>query len=324
MSAAVAEDGSERFGQLQDVTEKPRYTDTANAERLLERHGDKLRFVPEWGWLVWDGKRWRRDASGQVMELAKETIRNLRDEAVSVVDSRRREELERHANGSEARAKLYAMVDLARTDPRVVRSVEDFDTDPFLFNVQNGTLDLRTGEPKDHDPNDHITKLSPATWDPKAHSEVFEAFLESITCGDRDLATYLQEALGYSLTGDTREKGFFFCYGPNGNNGKSTLLEAFLYLMGDYGTTIDPQALMAGNSTDRRNVYAGLVGARFVLGNEPEDGQRLAMGEIKRLTGRDTIRGRYLYKDDFSFVPQLKLWLAANDRPDVRDASDAA
>lgn len=299
-----------------------RSTDMDNAARLVEDYGNRLRYVEGLGWLLWDGRRWEQSKDGPI-ELAKDVVYDLRKEAADTQDFKRHEALSRHARRSAARERIYGMVDLAKTDPRVRRRVEDFDANPMLFNVANGTIDLTTGTLLDHEPEDHITRISPVTYDPEARSDVWDKFIRSITCEDAELAEFLQRAAGYSLTGKTTEKGFLFCYGPQGDNGKSTFLEALLHVMGDYGQALRPETILAGQGGSIPNDVARLVGRRFVTTSEPEEGESFNLGLIKRLTGSDTVQARFLRQEFFEFKPVLKLWLAANDRPDVRDSGDA-
>ena len=52
-------------------------TDAGNADRLVNRYGDCLRFCKSLGWLSWDGTRWRRDDLARVKHLAKKTAERL-------------------------------------------------------------------------------------------------------------------------------------------------------------------------------------------------------------------------------------------------------
>ena len=205
----------------------PQHTDLANAERFIADHGDITRYCTARGkWLVWDGARWRGDDTEVVVALAQHTVKKMVDQAMKnnrMADAR-------HATYSGARSRIEAMLTLAR--PYLAVRVEDLDSDPMRFNVANGTLDLRTGELKEHDAADLITKLSPVNSDPNAECPIWLDFLDDITAGDRDLAGYLQRAVGYTMTGTTCEHVFFMLYGT-GTNGKSTLIEAVRNIFGD-------------------------------------------------------------------------------------------
>lgn len=302
------------------------YNDTGNANALIEAHGNEIRYVSEWGWLVYDGTRWVKDADHLVIERAKTTIQRMFWQAGRIDDNYQRDRLLKHAKASLDYPKLQATLRAASSDSRVRAKVDDFDRDPMLFNCANGTIDLRIGDLRPHSPLDFITQLSPVPFDPEARSDIWEGFILEVANYRADLAAYLKRAMGYSLTGRTSEKGFFFAFGPSGDNGKTTLLEAVLHVMGDYGAPVSPQVILSKNgiSGNAEHDAVQLVGKRYIITDEPETGQQFRMGQIKRLTGGDTMTARYHYKESFTFAPQLKLWFAANQRPAVPESNDAA
>jgi len=297
-------------------------TDYGNAERLVDRHDHELRFSSGLGWLVWDGRRWQRDEDGRAVRLMKETVRAMWSELPEISDPDEKSGFFRFLLRSEDEPRLKAALKLAESEASVVVSAAELDRKPWLLNVKNGTLDLRVGELQAHDPADLLTKLSPVTFEADARSPLWESFLERITGGDDALRGFLQRAVGYSLTGDTREEKLFFAHGPAAS-GKSTFLEAIKAVLGDYATTADFESfLKKKNDAGVRNDIARLAGTRMTIGIEVDEGKRLAEGLLKTLTGGDTITARHLYKEFFEFLPQFKLWLAANDRPRV-SASDS-
>jgi putative DNA primase/helicase len=297
-------------------------TDYGNAERLVDRHGHRLRFCAGLGWLVWDGRRWQRDHDRGAMRLMKETVRAMWFELAEIADPDAKSPFCSFLLRSESEPRLKAALKLAESEASVVVSASELDREPWLLNVTNGTLDLRTGELRAHDPADLLTKLSPVTFEGDARSPLWESFLERITGGDDDLRCFLQRAVGYSLTGDTREEKLFFAHGPAAS-GKSTFLEAIKAVLGDYATTADFESFLKKKSdAGVRNDIARLAGTRMTIGIEVDEGKRLAEGLLKTLTGGDTITARHLYKEFFEFLPQFKLWLAANARPRV-SASDS-
>jgi putative DNA primase/helicase len=202
----------------------------------------------------------------------------------------------------------------------VVVSARALDADPWLLNVENGTVDLRTGELREHRRDDLITKLSPVRYVPGAQSPLWDAFLARVTGEDEELQAFLQRAVGYSLTGVAHEEKLFFAHGPAAS-GKSTFLEAIKAVLGEYTATADFETfLKKKGDSGVRNDVARLAGIRVTVGIEVERGKQLAEGLVKSLTGGDTVTARHLYKDFFEFVPQFTLWLAANDRPRVSAA----
>jgi putative DNA primase/helicase len=185
--------------------------------------------------------------------------------------------------------------------------------------VQNGTLDLRTGQMRQHDRADLLTKEAPVIYDPSATCPTWEAFLTRVMGGDAELIGFLQRAIGYSLTGDTREQVIFLLYGT-GANGKSTFLETIRTLLGDdYARQVRTETLTDSNrGTGPTEDLARLKGARFVSARETEEGKRLAEALIKELSGGDTLTARFLYSESFEYRPAFKLFLGANHKPVIR------
>jgi hypothetical protein len=184
-------------------------TDAGNARRLAARHGQDLRYCPLWKkWLVWDGGRWVVDQTGEVMRKAKETVVGIYNEVYQVdVDKEEWRVTIEHAKRSESEPRLKAMINLAESELGIPILPQHLDTDPWLLNVVIGTIDLRTGKLREHRREELITKLAPVVYDPEADCPVWLAFLERIMCGNEALITFLQRAIGYALTGDTREGG---------------------------------------------------------------------------------------------------------------------
>lgn len=299
-------------------------TDYGNAERLVDRFGDEIRYVVEQqSWIAWKGNRWEPDDTGDVIRCAKETIRTTYGEAANEADSSRREAIAKHAIRSEAAARIEAMVKLASTEKSIPLRLADCDADMWALNVLNGTIDLRTGELRPHRRDDFITKIAPVRYDPDATLPLFDAFLERIL-PDQETRAFVQRAIGYSLGGDTGEETLFFSYGPAAT-GKSTLLAAVGAALGDYAATADFETFLTRDFSTGgpRNDVARLAGKRFVVSLEVDQGKRLAEGLVKSFTGGDVISARFLHKESFEFKPEAKLWLAANHRPTVDENDEA-
>ncbi|MDP9367140.1 MAG: hypothetical protein M3Q03_02510 [Chloroflexota bacterium] len=146
----------------------PHCTDLGNAQRLVERYGHELRFaIHLQRWLAWDGTRWQVGQHGEVERRAKAVILDLYRQLAGLPDQERAE-LRQHATRSESQRALKAMVELAKTEPGIPVSQQHLDVDDWLLNLANGTLDLRTGQLRRHDPDDLLTKLAPVHFDPSA------------------------------------------------------------------------------------------------------------------------------------------------------------
>ena len=304
-----------------DRPEPYHLTDMGNAERLIARHGADLHWCKPWGkWLTWDGRRWAVDDTEQVAQRAKETVRAIYAEASQGEDAKARSAIAKHAIGSEAERRVNAMIGLAASEPGVPVLPAELDADPWALNLQNGTLDLKTGAFRPHRRADMLTKVAPVDFDQDAECPLWLAFLDRVMRGNEALIDFLQRAVGYSLTGDTSEQVFLILHGT-GSNGKTTFLESLRALLGDdYATRTPTETLLLaqrhnGGPTPE---LAQLRGARLVTSTEAEEGRRLAEARIKELTGGDTIAARPMYRDPVQFQPVFKLWLGTNHKPVIR------
>ncbi len=295
-------------------------TDLGNAERFVTDHGEGVRYCYPWRrWIVWTGARWERDEAGRVHRLAKETVRGIYREAADAEDEDRRKALANHAKRSESETKIRAMVELAKSERPV--SPDELDADPMLLNTKSGTIDLRTGELREHRREDLITKLAPVEYDLEASAPAWKAFLERVLPGE-ELRGFVRRAAGYSATGDTSEQCMFIHHGP-GANGKSTFQEAVSAALGDYAMRTPTETLLVKRSGGVPNDVARLKGARFVTASETEEGRRLAESLVKDLTGQDTISARFMWAEWFDFKPTHALHLSTNHKPEIR-GTDAA
>lgn len=304
-------------------------TDVGNGRRLIRHFGDRLRYVHPWkAWMVYDGKHWKRDKRAVVHEYAKRTVALILHDAAEAKELSRRRELVAHVRKSEGAARIEAMIRMAQSEESIVAMPSDFDANPFLLNVRNGTLDLASGDFRSHRREDLITRLAPVDYDPAAEAPRWQAFLHRVMDGNAEMMAFLQRASGYSLTGDTREDCFFLLVG-SGWNGKSTYLEAVCSMLG--GEEGDEYAIDAaidtfltkGPVTGASGDMARLNGARLVKASEPAKGRRWDEGRIKLLTGGEPVVAARKFEHEFQFLPQCKLWFSVNHKPQLMDGSRA-
>ena len=230
-------------------------------------------------------------------------------EATLQDNDEQRKQLIAHQIRSESERSIRAAMSLAESDDKIAVRLEDFDRDPMLLNLLNGTLDLRMGELRPHSRDDLLTKLAPVEFKPNATCPQWDRFLVEIL-PDPEVRSFVRRAAGYSLTGDATEECIFLLYGA-GANGKSKFLEVQRFVLGDYALAASAETFLATKGHGSvRNDLARLRGARFVTAVETEAGNRLAESLLKACTGGDTIAARFLYAEHFEFVPAFKLWLA--------------
>jgi putative DNA primase/helicase len=300
-------------------------TDLGNSERLIRQHGENVRYCVETKtWHRWNGTRWEPDTLNQIHQLAKATVKAMYAELPLEQDDEKRKALFKFIQRSESERSLAAMVNLAKTDPRVAIKAAAFDSQPHLLNCLNGAIDLRTGALLPHRREDLITKECPVAFDPAAKSAVWEAFLRDCTQGDADLQAFLRRGVGYTAYGDPREQVILMVNGPGGT-GKSTFISAVMAVLGDYATMADFTTFLKKDhvSNGPSDDIANLAGARLVSSIEVDDGRQLAQALVKQLTGGDVIRARHLYQGSFEFRPQFALWLVCNRAPVVAHDDDA-
>lgn len=286
------------------------------AERMVYRHGRDLRYTAAHGWLVWDGRRWRRDDTLEVERRAKETITSLYRDAADTADDDERRAIVNFAKASQCNARMNNVISLARSETGVAVRAEDFDADPWLLNCVNGTLDLRTAELRKADRTDLITKLAGTAFDPDAGCPVFLRFLDTTFAGDAAMIGFGKRALGSASSGFIREHALHVLYGT-GANGKSTLINCMAGLLGDYAKTAAPKLLIRRDSDAHPTELADLHGVRFLATVETAEGGRLDEERVKQLTGGDRIKGRYMRQDFFEFPPTHTPFLATNHKPTI-------
>lgn len=298
------------------VGEDERRSDAGNARRLVALYGHELRYVPPWGiWLHWDGRRWQRDHRGVVVERAKQVAAMLWEEALREPDPDQRKAAVRWALQSENAGRIRAMVELARTIESVPVMPEELDADTWSLNLTNGVLDLRSGRLLSHDPRRLITKLAHVAYDTAADAPRWRTFLEQIL-PDAEVREFVARWSGYCLTGDISEHKVVFAFG-SGSNGKSVFTGALAHMLGDYAGQAAPDLLMRRREDPHPTGLADLQGQRLVLATETAQQRRIDEALLKRLTGGDPVKARFMFRDFFEFPPTHKFVVATNHRPGI-------
>lgn len=319
------------------------YSDDSIAATFSRHFESDLKYTPSWGWLEWDGKRWLRVADVAVMESARAVCRSV--SIACQVDQTITPSMRDRLARAIASAKTVAAVErLARGDARHLTSATVWDSNLWLFNTPGGTIDLKTGTLRCHEREDRITKISNAT--PRGNCPRWRAFLDRITGGglaeideerqaiqqesgvsvsgvnSKLLAAYLQRLAGYALVGDPIEECLDFFHGAGGN-GKGSFIGTLQFAFGEYATSA-PKETFAESKYDKHPCdIAKLVGARLVVSNEVDEGQKWDEARIKNLTGRDVMTARFMRQDFFDFIPQFTLIIAGNHRPHLKAVDES-
>ena len=295
-------------------------SDLGNAKRLVKQYGDQIKFLSEWKcWIHWDGKRWVRDDCGAVQRMAREVIAKLLREAKQLPNVYLQEEQTKFAIKSQSARSLEAMVKLAQAEEGMTLKQDALDADPWRLNVEDGVVDLESGELIAHGPECFMSKMAKVQFDPDSECPQWRAFLLQIFDNNQRLVDFIQRSVGYSLAGVPSEQVLYLMHG-NGANGKSTFLNVLRHLFGDYASQAEFTTFTDKRSGQVRDDLAKLRGARLVLASEIDCGARLSESLVKQITGGDSLSVRELYGKYFEFTPQFTVWLAANTQPDIRGA----
>jgi putative DNA primase/helicase len=297
-------------------------TDWGNGERFAEQNQCGVRFVHQWDrWYCWDGLRWAEDQQREVLRRAASTARNIAIEGPHAGSEEERRAIYRHAVRSEGADALERMLRCASANPRLSVHPDQLDCDPWALMTANGKVNLRTGA-LDRPSRDELgTRLCPVPFRGLGEAApTFDRFLTRVLPTE-ELRAFVRRAVGYSLTGDVGEHALFLLYG-NGANGKSTLLEVLLAILGDYAKSASPGLLMAGRDGRHEEELAELKGVRFATCVESGLDQAFNEPRLKYVTGGDTISARFLYGKRFEFKPTHKLWVATNHKPRVRGGDE--
>ncbi len=319
----------EDFGKVHklrelDPLDKNKYpwNDIGAGKIFADFYKDSLRYVPERkSWFYYKDGVWQADTGNlHAMKCCMELADLMYSIALEIKDEDKRKRYIKYATKWQSHSNRINIL----KDAQVYHPIPygKFDSDIYIFNCKNGTLHLDTGEFTEHKPSDMLTKKSEVTYDPNAHSARFADYIDEIMNGDKEKAKFLQKMLGYAITGDTRFECMIILYGATTRNGKGTLCESVLKVLGDYGCSSRAETIamkVSSNSSAPSEDVARLSGVRFVNIPEPSKGMVLDAAKVKAMTGNDTINARFLHENSFDFKPQFKIYVNANFLPVIND-----
>jgi P4 family phage/plasmid primase-like protien len=304
-----------------DLARPHTLTDIGAGRRLAREVRGRLVYVRERGmWAAWDGTRYIENSEHVAQQYAKRQHDQLWRE-LSEVDERSRQAAGKYVLESGHNARITACVMQARTEPGINVSQSDFDTHPWLLNVANGVVDLRSGDLLPHDAKYMITQLAAVEYQPGATSALWQRFIADVTQGNPELIEFLQQACGLALTGEVSDE-VLICHQGGGCNGKSTFLEALAAMLGDYAATAPPGLFTARRTETHPTELAYLHGKRLVTAIEQEANRSLRESLVKTLTGGDTITCRRMREDFWQMKPTWHLHIAYNSAPRLTGTDD--
>lgn len=300
------------------------WNDIGNGRLFADVFKDIARFVPERKqWFIYDGTRWVPDTGAlKAMKLCKDLADALMRYALDIHHEHKRKSYIDYCRKWQSRhVRITILCDAQSVYPI---PMQEFDRDKDLLNCANGTIDLNSMQFMEHNPEDRLIKIIPVEYIPGAKSERFDRFINEIMSGDMQRARFLQKSIGYALGGDTRFECMFFLYGATTRNGKGTLMESILRVMGDYGKSVRAETLAQRhnvNSQAPSEDLARLAGVRLANIAEPSRGMVLNAAQVKNMTGNDTINAQFLHENSFDFEPQFKIYVNTNYLPAITDTT---
>jgi P4 family phage/plasmid primase-like protien len=300
-------------------------TEFGNLDRLLDKYGDSLMYVPETdAFYMWTGIYWRWSSIAEVTLLANEIIRALPNELEHIEGDAERANFLKFCAASQKAQMVKNMVVLAKSDVKTLTPIDELDKKRHLFGVGNGAVDLKTGNLLAPDPQQFITINTPVSYSPQSEAPLFLQTLSDVFFDDVELVEFFQRLVGYSITGNPKEDIIVIPFG-DGSNGKSTILGAIREALGNHAKTASSDTFLSatgrgGNSGNGpREDVLRLRGSRFVYVTEPDEGSELREGLIKCMTGGESMPARGLYSvKTIEVEPTWVTFMPTNHRPIVK------
>ncbi len=313
------------LAKLKKIVPEKKYTynDIGMSELFAEIYKSQLRYnTIAKQWYCFNGKVWQEDTGAmKARQKMKELSKTLLTYVTYIKDEDKKSIFLKYIKtlgNYNTRKKI-----LEDSQSKMFISQTDFDKDKDLFNCQNGTLNLKTFKfEEEHNPNDLLSKISNVVYNPEATCPQFKKFMNEIMYSNKNKIDFLQKIFGYSTTAETLLEECFILYGKTTRNGKGTLMDTILYMLGDYGRTAMPETLSLKRWKDASKAssdIARLNGCRFVNISEPSHDMVIDSALLKTLTGRDKIVARFLNQNEFEFYPQFKLFINTNHLPIIND-----
>lgn len=338
--AALTLPPAQAVAAYRDAASRYGASDIVNAHALVQFQKGGIKYADGVGFHVWDGRRWVRSevlvrqaahdlgaAMVETLAREKEVIRaalelKLAGEALDAEYEKQVQALPlaKAAKGFTMARRIDDLMRELASVRGVHCEVDDFDNRPELLTFANGTVDLRTGVIRAHDPADMLTKALPWDYNPQAKALRWLGFLSEVFPTEPSMPHYIRRLCGYGVTGSTAEQAFAVLIGT-GANGKSVFLDTLSHVFGDLSETTRFETFEDRGSSIPADL-AALRGARMVMASEGEAGKPMSESVLKRATGSDKLTARFMRENFFTYQPTFLLWLASNHTPAFRSQDE--
>lgn len=292
------------------------FTDAFLVEELAEAMTDRFCWAAGLGWLRWNGRVWKEVSDVEPLEA----VRVWASEQFDKVLTQQRQDVSKNMAAQIAgwrailgKSRLTALRDLLRG--LIQRDSAEFDGDPDLLTVLNGTLHLPSGRLLPFDPAHYITKSADAEYRQGFTHPLWTKALRAIP---EDMHAWYQDRLGQSLTGYPVPDHTLVIAHGSGSNGKSTIVATVRRTLGEYGVMISDRVLMASPDAHPTELM-DLRGARYAVMEETPEARHLNVQRLKTVLGTDTIKARRIRQDPVEFLASHSLFINTNYRPVVTE-----
>lgn len=299
--------------------------DLGNAQRMHDMYEDILRYCYDFkSWYIYDNVRWVEDKTENVSIMANDMLKSMEigllNEAIKETDPKKSEDMvkayKKHIKNSRSNKGKNNF--LKETMPLLPITSSELDSHIELINAPNGTYNVKTGQLLPHNKDDYITQVTNVPIVEGSKCPMWEKFINQIFLGNKELIKYVQKAVGYSLTGFTKEQCMFILFG-DGNNGKGVFVSIIDYIVNDYSKHIQAETIsQIRKGSDASPDLMSIKDSRFVFVNESNEEVAFNEALIKQLTGEDKVTGRRLYCPNISFFPHFKIWMSTNYKPKIK------
>lgn len=315
-----------------DILETFQLDDVGNANRVVFWKGTDIRYDPDHErYYTWDKKKWIYAKDGRIWSMVEDVITKIAStesrfyspttfppsEQNKTTGARTyRQVFLDWAAKQRFTAKISSCAAILKGRQALWCVGDDFDIDPYHFNVSNGVVDLRTGALLPHTRGFMCSNISDVLYDPEATCPEFERFMEMVQ-PDEEHRRYVQRLMGYTLLGEVRDQIFALHIG-SGGNGKGVFLDTYSYILGEYATTGQRDSFVRKSNSNRIPAdIASYEGKRVVVVDELNDNQKMDTALLKDLTGGGIIKAEAKNVNPWEYTPKFTLHIRTNHMPDL-------